>query len=172
MTYAIRPATPLDIPHLVAQREGMFRDMGIDCDYAAMAVACADWLRREMPNGTYRGWVVESGEGDVVAGGGLIVLPWSPGPVVLDPRLAFIFNIYTGPAHRRRGLARQLMETMHVWCRGEGIQRVALNASAAGQPIYEAMGYAVAVEPMMRLTFQADSATSTRVGDNTRNSPN
>ena len=140
MSDGIRPATAVDIPHLVAQREGMFRDMGVACDYAAMAAAYEAWLRFELPRGTYRGWVVESAAGAVVGGGGLIVMPWSPGPVVLDPRMAFIFNVYTAPSHRKRGIARRLMETMHDWCRAEGIERIALNASAAGQPIYEALG--------------------------------
>jgi GNAT superfamily N-acetyltransferase len=128
--------------------------MGTEGDYPGMAAAFEHWLRREVPAGTYRGWVVEYGEAAVVvAGGGLIVLPWSPGPVVLDPRCAFVFNVYTDPAHRRRGLARRLMEAMHDWCRSHGIRRIALNASRDGQPIYEAMGYMVAAEPMLRLTL-------------------
>jgi GNAT superfamily N-acetyltransferase len=153
MDYRIRPATPDDIPRIVAHRLGMFRDMGTEGDYPGMAAAFEQWLRREMPAGTYRGWMAESGDGVVVAGAGLIVFPWSPGPVVLDPRCAFVFNVYTDPAHRRQGLARRLMEAVHDWCRSQGIHRIALNASRDGQPIYEAMGYEVAAEPMMRFTL-------------------
>ena len=43
------------------------------------------------------------------------------------------------------------MDTMHEWCRGEGIERVVLNASTFGQPVYKQMGYVVASEPMMRI---------------------
>jgi GNAT superfamily N-acetyltransferase len=67
-------------------------------------------------------------------------------------RLAFVYNVYTEPAHRRRGLARRIMATIHDWCRGAGLPLVALNASRDGQPLYEAMGYQVFPHPMMFFT--------------------
>jgi len=70
--------------------------------------------------------------------------------MTMDPRCGFIFNVYTHPLHRKRGLARRLMDAMHDWCRGEGIDRVVLNASVFGKPLYEAMGYVTTNEPMMR----------------------
>jgi GNAT superfamily N-acetyltransferase len=153
MDYRIRPAGIDDIAHMVRHRLEMFRDMGTDGDYPGMAAAYESWLRREIPSGSYRGWLVETSGGDVAAGAGVIVFPWSPGPTVLDPRCVFVFNVYTEVAFRRRGLARRLMEAIHAWCRAEGLHRIALNASAAGRPVYESMGYEVAAEPMMRLTL-------------------
>ena len=47
--------------------------------------------------------------------------------------------------------ARLIMETMHAWCREEGIGSVALNASQDGRPLYETMGYTVSPNPMMFL---------------------
>ena len=43
------------------------------------------------------------------------------------------------------------MDAIHDHCRAEGIERVVLNASAFGKPLYDAMGYVVTKEPMMRL---------------------
>jgi hypothetical protein len=43
------------------------------------------------------------------------------------------------------------METIHAWCRDEGIGSMALNASRDGKPLYEAMGYAESASPMMFL---------------------
>jgi len=86
-----------------------------------------------------------------VAGGGLLIIPWPPGPMTMDPRCGFIFNVYTQPAHRKQGLAKRLMDAMHDYCRAEGVDRVVLNASVFGKPLYDAMGYVVAEEPMMRL---------------------
>jgi GNAT superfamily N-acetyltransferase len=150
MTYQIRNATVADIPHLVTHRDEMFRDMGVPAEFAAMAAATAEWLGTAIPSGTYLGWLAVTDDGDVAAGGGLLVMPWPPGPMTMDPRCAFVFNVYTAPAHRKQGLAKRLMETMHDWCRAQGIERVVLNASVFGQPIYEQMGYVVAAEPMMR----------------------
>lgn len=151
MTYNIRPAASSDTRVLVEHREAMFREMGVQCDYADMAIHYGNWLDEAMPSGTYWGCVATPADGEIVASGGVIVVPWSPGPWQMDPRNAWIVNVYTHPSHRHRGLARRLMNAMHDWCRAHGIQRTALNATTAGQPIYESMGYHIAHEPMMRL---------------------
>ena len=62
-----------------------------------------------------------------------------------------MFNVYVSATHRKQGLARRLMDAMHAYCRAEGIERVVLNASTFGKPLYDAMGYVVTEEPMMRL---------------------
>lgn len=151
MTYSIRPATIADIPHIVSHREHMFRDMGIPAAFEGMSAATETWLRHALPSKTYRGWMAVSPDGAVAAGGGMIVIPWPPGPMTMDPRCGFIFNVFTEPAHRKQGLARRLMDAIHEWCRSEGIERVVLNASAFGRPLYESMGYVVTGEPMMRM---------------------
>jgi GNAT superfamily N-acetyltransferase len=84
-----------------------------------------------------------------VAGAGLTILPWPPGPRDRSGRLAFVYNVYTERAHRRRGLARRLMETIEDWCRAQGIGQVALQASDEGRPLYESLGYRTAVQPLM-----------------------
>jgi GNAT superfamily N-acetyltransferase len=149
--YSIRPATLADIPHIVQHRELMFREMGIPAAFAEMAVAVDGWLREAIPSQTYLGWIAESNRGEIAAGGGLIVIPWPPGPMTMDPRCGFVFNVYTAAAHRQQGLARRLMNAMHGYCRHEGIERVVLNASTFGKPLYDSMGYVVTEEPMMRL---------------------
>ena len=151
MDYSIRPATIADIPHIVVHREQMFRDMGIPAEFEDMAAATESWLRHAIPGKTYLGWVAVTPNGEVAAGGGMLVIPWPPGPMTMDPRCGFVFNVYTAPSHRHQGLGRKLMDAMHDWCRAEGIERVVLNASTFGRPLYESMGYVVADEPMMRL---------------------
>ena len=151
MTYSLRAATVAYLPYFVKHRERMFRDMGIPAEFDGMRAAVEQWLRQALPSRTYLGWLEVARNGDVAAGSGLIVIPWPPGPMTMDPRCGFVFNVYTEPAHRKQGLGRRLMEAMHEWCRGEGIERVVLNASTFGQPMYAAMGYVVADEPMMRI---------------------
>jgi GNAT superfamily N-acetyltransferase len=151
MSCTIRTATVADVPHIVHHREQMFRAMGTTCDYAAMAEAGARWYSQAVASGGYRAWMIDHASAGVVGGAGVIVMPWSPGPTRLDPRCAFVFNVYVEPAHRGQGLARRLMEAVHTWCRDAGIERVALNASAAGEPTYQRLGYTVTPQPMMRL---------------------
>ena len=150
-TYRIRPATLDDIDVLVRHRIGMFTNMGVPLDTTALGEAFRAWLVEVMPPGTYRAWLAETAEGEIAAGGGITILPWPPGPRYLGDRLAFVYNVYTEPVHRRRGLAHLVMDAIHAWCREAGITSRALNTSLDGRPLYESMGYAVAESPMMFL---------------------
>ncbi len=150
MPYSIRAATIANIPHIVQHRVEMFREMGIPAEFEDMGPATDLWLRHAIPSKTYLAWMAVTATGEVAGGSGLIVIPWPPGPMTIDPRCGFVFNVYTAPAHRQQGLGRRLMEAIHDYCRAEGIERVVLNASAFGKPLYDAMGYVVADEPMMR----------------------
>ena len=147
--YRVRPATLADASVLVRHRIAMFTDMGVAVDADVLDPAFRAWLAEMMPQGTYRAWLAEAADGEVAGGGGITLLPWPPGPRYLGDRLAFVYNVYTEPAHRRRGLARLIMDTIHAWCRNEGISSMALNASRDGQALYESMGYAESPSPMM-----------------------
>jgi predicted GNAT family acetyltransferase len=49
--------------------------------------------------------------------------------------------MYTDPDHRRRGLAKSIIEAMTCWCREQGFGWVSLHASDAGRHIYENLGF-------------------------------
>jgi len=149
--YRIRPATLADADALVHHRLGMFSDMGVAMDRAAVARAFRQWLDAAMAADVYRAWVVELAGGTIIGGGGITVWLWPPGPRHLGDRLAFVYNVYVDPTHRRRGVARLIMDTIHGWCRDAGVSSVALNASREARPLYEAMGYRDSPNPMMFL---------------------
>jgi GNAT superfamily N-acetyltransferase len=132
----------------------MFEEMGRTLDKPALTAQFGAWLREVMPPGTYKAWLVEAPNSSVVAGGGMTIIPWPPGPTYPGDRLAFVYNVYTEPEHRNRGLARLVMHAMHGYCREHGISSLALNASQFGQPLYESLGYAVTPSPMMFLALE------------------
>ena len=134
----------------------MFSDMGVDMDAAALSVTFRRWLFDALPSGVYRAWVVETDDGTIVAGGGMTVIPWPPGPRYAGDRLAFVYNVYTEPAHRRHGLARLVMDAIHAWCRSAGVLSLALNASKDGRQLYEALGYGESPSPMMFLSIEPE----------------
>jgi GNAT superfamily N-acetyltransferase len=157
-SYSVRLATLDDVAVLVHHRVAMFTDMGVPLDEPTLSRAFAEWLRVQMPAGTYRAWLVETESSAVVAGGGATILPWPPGPRYMGDRLAFVYNVYVERAHRRRGLARLVMDTMHAWCRDNGVTSMALNASADGLPLYESLGYQRTPAPMMFLALDGTGA--------------
>ena len=132
----------------------MFTDMGVAMDAAALETAFRAWLAEMMPAGTYRAWLVETADRTVVGGGGIAILPWPPGPRCPGDRLAFVYNVYTDPPHRRRGLARLVMDAIHTFCQDAGITSLALNASEDGQPLYASLGYVESPSPMMFLSLE------------------
>ena len=157
MPYHIREATLEDADTLVHQRIAMFTDMGRTFDADAVDRAFRLWLARHMADGVYHAWLVDEVETHAsVAGGGLSILPWPPGPSYMVDRLAFVYNVYVEPTHRRRGLARIVMESIHAYCRVNRIESIALNASADGRPLYDALGYQVTPSPMMFFAVESE----------------
>jgi GNAT superfamily N-acetyltransferase len=154
-TYTIRPATPADIQIIVHHRHAMFADMELSGDYQMMDERFGPWLQQALNDQNYYGWLVETEAGEVVAGGGLSLLPRPPSPQDLNEQWAFVYNVYTELPYRRQGLARQLMETIHQWCRERGLKIVGLNASEFGRPLYEALGYQPS-ETLMLLNLEDD----------------
>ena len=148
----IREASPADIPEILRQRRAMYEDMNYkDADsLGAMAKLTADYLAKAMAEGSFRAWLAcESGQ--AVAGGAVIVSPWPAHPYDLECRRATILNVYTDPSHRRRGLARKLMQTMIAWCKKEGFARVTLHASEDGRHLYESLGFEASNEMRLKL---------------------
>jgi GNAT superfamily N-acetyltransferase len=154
--YRTRPATLNDIDTLVRHRLGMFTEMGTTFDAPLIDGMFRAWLREMMPAGEYRAWLCETDAGEVAAGAGITLLKWPPGPSPLrSERVAFVYNVYTEEAHRKRGLARRLMETIHAWCIDSKVAAVALNAAPAAQHLYRTLGYVEAPSPMMWKVLQA-----------------
>ncbi len=142
-TYYIRLATPQDLEVVLTHRRRMFEDMGFTERQAldTMIAVSTPLIRRGLMDGTYRGWLVETTGDVIVAGGGVIMLQFQPHPLDARPQRAWVVNMFTDPEHRRRGLARRLMQTILEWCRKEGMRFLYLHASGDGRPLYESMGF-------------------------------
>lgn len=139
----IRQARPEDVAEIVRQRRRMYEDMG-ERDAAAldaMQATSAAFLEKAIPAGLFRGWLAQTPAGRVVAGGGMMIVPWLSRPADPAPRRAWILNVYTCPEYRRQGIARRLMQTMIESCRQAAFQSVALHSSDEGRPLYESLGF-------------------------------
>lgn len=140
--WRIRPATVADGEIILHHRRRMFADMGEgnESELDAMVASARPLLATVLRDGSYRGWLIEVAD-TVVAGGGVAVVPYQPTPFDVLPRRAYILNMYTEPAYRRQGLAKQVLEAIVTWCREQGLKAVLLHASDAGRPLYEQMGF-------------------------------
>jgi GNAT superfamily N-acetyltransferase len=121
----------------------MFLDIG-DHDpekLAGMTEAFRPWLESRIAAGEYLGWLAMASDGTVAAGLGLWLMDWPPHVLGGGSRRGNIVNVYTERAHRRRGLARLLLNEALEWCRANRVDVVILHASKEGRNLYESVGF-------------------------------
>ncbi len=104
-----------------------------------------------MKQDRYAGWFVEGATGTVVAGGGIVLIEFQPGPRDPSTYRPWVVNMYTERDHRGKGLARELMRLMMLWSRQQGFRNLYLNSSKQGRPIYERLGFSPTNEMGLRL---------------------
>jgi GNAT superfamily N-acetyltransferase len=153
----IRQATVEDIPALVRLRRTMFESMGYDDreQLEAADKAAAAYWRQAIPKGEFQGWLAIAPSGRAVGSGGAVIGRHPPGPGNLTGQSGYIMNVSTEPLFRRRGIARQMMQTILRWLAGQGIRHVTLHATEAGRPLYEQLGFVEGNEMSLQIDERA-----------------
>ena len=143
----LHTANAPDIPVLVAHHHKMFEEIwtliGFEIDghqFKAMDKAHEEKLRKESTDGTCKAWVIRNGD-KIVASGAISINSMTPTPYDPSYRVAYLHSIYTDPEYRKRGFAELLTKEAIRYCKSKGIKRMILEASDAGRPIYEKLGF-------------------------------
>ncbi|HJV49004.1 MAG TPA: GNAT family N-acetyltransferase [Geothrix sp.] len=154
----LRPSTSADLETHVAHRVAMFRDMemGSEEGLKRMAEAFRHQLRGWLVTGQCRGLVAEQ-DGKPVASVLMLMKETVPTPVTPLSVRGYLFNVYTEPSHRRRGLAALLTEAALDLARDLGIEIMELHASLEAEGLYQRMGFVPTSE--MRLVMGAGIKT-------------
>src|SRR5262249_6370948 len=97
-TIPTREGTVADIPEIARHRRRMCEDMNYTDDHAlsTMVSLTADYLKKAIPEGSFRSWLA-CDDGRIVAGGAVVISPWPSHAYDLDCRRAMILNISTEP---------------------------------------------------------------------------
>lgn len=158
MNATLRPSTPSDLDTHVAHRVAMFRDMdmGTEEGLKRMAEAFRHQLRSWLHTGQCRGFLLEE-EGRPVAGVLMLMKESVPTPVTPLSIRGYLFNVYTEPSHRRRGLALRLTDAALELARDMGLEIVELHASLEAEGMYQRLGFVPTSE--MRLVMGAGIKT-------------
>ncbi len=157
MTYTTRLTTIDDLDTIADHRYLMFVDIGLDkTTLKKDRVVYIAWLEECIKASNYIGLVIET-DGKIVAGAGMWLSDGPPLPNLnsYNFRRATIVNVYTTPDHRRKGLARQLVDGLLDIAREKNILAVRLHASDAGRPLYESIGFRQTKEMLLPLEDNA-----------------
>jgi GNAT superfamily N-acetyltransferase len=146
------PATTADLDLILRHRREMFREMGGDYERSLplYETASREYFEQALKNRTYYGLLCEV-DGQIAGGGGVVISAWPGSPMNYDARRAWILNIYVEPTHRRRGLAKAIMNRLIDWCRANGFRSVALHSSEEGRSLYDKLGFQATNEMRLRL---------------------
>ena len=131
----------------------MFLEMGNVTDAGApdLLRASTSYLAQSLADQAYHGWLMESAEGKIMGGAGVLLRPLMPRPGAMSGPEAVVLNVYVEPEFRRQGVARTLMETLLRWCRTQDISRIVLHPTPVGQPLYESLGF----KPRGEMVYEA-----------------
>ena len=83
----------------------------------------------------------ERESGAIVCCAWLLLVTKPPSPRFPHGQTGTLFNVYTVPEHRRRGLARHVMEHLLDAARDLNLDVVELNATDDGYPLYRSLGF-------------------------------
>lgn len=152
-----RMATVADVEALARLRWAMDleRHPDIVADYAEYVATMREVMTPEIERGTHLVFLAEaeaeaeargaeSGRGAAREPVACAVLIWwamPPTPRQMRRRRGYVSSVYTAPDHRRQGVARRLMEQLIARAQELGVQRLLLNASDMGRPLYASLGF-------------------------------
>ena len=122
-------------------------------DRTATETANEQFFRQHLNSPLSKSWIAEL-NGEVVAVGTLAFFLRPPYPQNLEGNEAYLLNMFTLPAYRKRGAAGAILEAAMEYAASNGYKKVWLHATEAGRPLYAKAGFELASTYMESVTWQ------------------
>lgn len=148
LTY--RKATLDDLDMLTKTRIEVLRaanQLTADADMSLVARHARAYYQRALADGTHLAYLVYDGAQVVGTGG---VSYYQVMPTYHNPtgQRAYIMNMFTHPAYRRKGIACKTLSLLVSDARERGIDDIGLEATEMGRPLYEHFGFTQTAQEM------------------------
>ena len=143
MSLLYKRATIEDIDVLTETRVEVLRSankLSKDVDMSEVKKQSYAYYKRALCDDTHIAYLVFDGE-RFVGCGGVSFFHVMPTYHNVSGNKAYIMNIYTEPAYRRRGIAYRILDLLVNDIRSKGVIAVSLEATEAGRPLYEKYGF-------------------------------
>lgn len=113
-------------------------------DEASIRAALPSYFERHLGR-DLTAFVARSEDGHIASVALLLESEKPANPRFVNGRIGTVFNVYTVPEYRRRGLASQVMSQLVAYARERGLDLVELNATDEGYPLYRSLGFEDAI---------------------------
>ena len=143
MDLIYKRATSEDIDILTKTRIEVLRaanQLSDDIDMSEVEKESYNYYQKALCDGSHIAYLVFDGKRFVGAGGVSFfqVMPTYHNP---SGNKAYIMNMYTNPAYRRRGIAAKTLDMLINDTENKGITAISLEATDMGRPLYEKYGF-------------------------------
>lgn len=137
----LRKANTGDIAALTELRIQMLTEDGLpEALRETLRRNTAQYMRDGLADGSFRSWIAER-DNHIIAMGGVNFFRLPPNDWCPEGSTAYIGNLFTLPAYRKQGIGKKLFALLVNEARSEGCERILLNASDMGKPLYEEAGF-------------------------------
>ena len=138
----IREITPQDVEIIARMRVQMLDEVTDDPLPAELEGSVRRFVWRHMQDNTCLGVVAED-EGRVIADAVIYLFETMPDEVNVRGLTAMLYNVYTLPEYRGRGIMAQMLPEVIRLAREAGAVELKMTAEKKAIPLYERMGFHV-----------------------------
>lgn len=134
-----RKLTEKDLDIFIEMRINQLREEGAKEDID-LRPALRDNYMRHMKDGTFVSWIAED-EGKIIGTSGMSFVEKPPYFGCPSGKMGLLSSMFTNPAYRRKGIAKELLHRVVEEARNYGCGTVQITASDMGVKLYTAYGF-------------------------------
>lgn len=135
----IRRLTAEDVDAFIAVRIRQLREEGAK-EQIDLTGALRQYYEKHMADGTFFSWIALDG-GEIVGTSGMSVVEKPPYFGCPTGKIGLLSGMFTHPAYRRQGIARELLSRVVADAKNAGCGTVQITASDMGVKLYTAFGF-------------------------------
>ncbi len=139
MNITYRKLTEKDLETFISMRITQLREEGATEDLD-LRPSLVDYYHRHMADGTFVSWLALDGD-RIVGTSGMSFVEKPPYFSCPSGRIGLLSSMYTDPAYRRRGIAKELLARVVNEARDFGCGSVQITASDMGVLLYTDFGF-------------------------------
>ena len=135
----IRRLTAGDLDAFIAVRIRQLREEGAK-EQIDLTGALRQYYEKHMADGTFFSWIALDG-GEIVGTSGMSVVEKPPYFGCPTGKIGLLSGMFTHPAYRRQGIAKELLSRVVADAKNAGCGTVQITASDMGVKLYTAFGF-------------------------------